>query len=111
MVYAPDKLQSVLGAIPLSEVETLEPDIRVDVSQDTPWTKEARQQTLDNLLEKQQITFDEYVHLLPDNSIVPKNELLKALAQRQIQQQEMAAQQQEMAQQPQEPPEQSAISQ
>ena len=111
VVYAPDKLQSVLGATPLSEVETLEPDIRVDVSQDTPWTKEARQQTLDNLLEKQQITFDEYVHLLPDNSIVPKNELLKALAQRQIQQQEMAAQQQEMAQQPQEPPEQSPIPQ
>ena len=113
VVYAPDKLQSVLGAIPLSEVETLEPDIRVDVSQDTPWTKEARQQTLDNLLEQQQITFDEYVHLLPDNSIVPKNELLKALAQRQIQQQEMAAQQQEMAQQPQEiqPPEQSPIPQ
>ena len=124
-MYAPQRLEELfadinsanaaqgLPPIQLSDLEKLEPDIRVDVSQDTPWTKEARQQTLDNLLQQQQITFEEYVQLLPENSIVPKNELLKVMAKRQLQQQEMAqqAEQQEMAQQqmaqmpPEEPPE------
>lgn len=125
IVYAPQKLEELFAdvnsanaaqgipPIQLSDLEKLEPDIRVDVSQDTPWTKEARQQTLDNLLQQQQITFEEYVQLLPENSIVPKNELLKVMAKRQLQQQEMAqqAEQQEIAQQqmaqmpPEEPPE------
>lgn len=110
VVYAPDKLEKLLEdvnksnaeqnlpPVQLSDIEKLEPDIRVDVSQDTPWTKEARQQTLDNMLENQMLTFDEYVQLLPENSIVPKNELLKVLMQRQLQANEMA-QQQAMAEQ------------
>lgn len=92
MVYRPENF--IDSEVPLQELEKLEPDIRIDVSQDTPWTKEARQQTLDNLLQQQHLTFEEYIKVLPENSIVPKNEILKLLEERKTMQNTMMAQQQ-----------------
>lgn len=70
-------------ALPLTitkeDMERLAPDIRVDVSQDNPWSKNAEQQAADNLLGKNHITFDEYVELVPENGPVPKSKLKKLL--------------------------------
>lgn len=70
-------------AVPLTiakeDMERLSPDIRVDVSQDNPWSKNAEQQAADNLLEKGHVTFEEYVELVPENGPVPKSKLKKLL--------------------------------
>lgn len=73
--------------ITAEELDRMQPDIRIDVSQDNPWTKEAEQTALDNMLEKQHITFEEYVELAPENSVVPKNKLMEVFRKRKIEEQ------------------------
>ena len=68
----------------------MKPDIRIDTSQDSPWTKEAEQNLLDLLLEKQHINFEEYVELSTDHGIVPKNKLKKILEKRRVMAEQMA---------------------
>ena len=107
MVYNPygmdvlvSKTDPVTG-MEISELQTItkenwdqmKPDIRIDTSQDSPWTKEAEQNLLDALLEKQHISFEEYVELSTEHGIVPKNKLKKILEKRRIVQGQMAAQQ------------------
>lgn len=77
-------------------LDQLKPEIRIDTSNDNPWTKEAEQTWLDNALANQHITFDEYVELLPVSGIAPKSKLESLLAKRMAQQQAMMAQQQAM---------------
>jgi len=72
------------------DLKNLEPSVRIDVSQDNNWTKLSEQQTIDQLLDKQQISFEEWVELCPDNSSVPKGKLQKILAARPPQQQNIA---------------------
>lgn len=71
----------------------LKPSVRIDVSQDNNWTKLSEQQTLDNLLNSNQITLAEWADLIPDNSPVPKGRLQKILKQREEQQMQQAQQQ------------------
>ena len=92
LVYRPSESMEGVEEITLEELDELEPEIRVDVSPDTPWSKEARQQTVDNLLEKQHITLEEYAQLVADNSPVPKTELLNIVQARKLQAQAQAAQ-------------------
>lgn len=77
--------------------DAMKPDIRIDTSQDSPWTKEAEQNLLDLLLEKQHITFEEYVELSTEHGIVPKNKLKKILEKRKIMQNQMEKQMREDA--------------
>ena len=63
-------------------MESLIPDVRVDVSQDTAFTKESGLARMDKLLEMGQLTLEEWVQLLPQNSPLPKSELLKLMQQR-----------------------------
>lgn len=65
-----------------AEMELLTPDVRVDVSQDTAFTKESGLARMDKLLEMGQLTIEEWVQLLPQNSPLPKAELLKLMEQR-----------------------------
>lgn len=65
-----------------AEMELLTPDVRVDVSQDTAFTKESGLARMDKLLEMGQLTLEEWVQLLPQNSPLPKAELLKLMEQR-----------------------------
>lgn len=70
---------SVPLTISKEDMEQMAPEIRVDVSQDNPWSKASEQQAADNLLEKQHISFEEYVELVPENGPVPKAKLKKVL--------------------------------
>lgn len=72
-------------------LSALKPSVRIDVSQDNNWTKLSEQQTLDNLLNNNLISLDEWADLVPDNSPVPKGKLQKVLRERQ-QTQQMQAQ-------------------
>lgn len=80
------------------ELDMLMPDVRIDTSQDNPWTKEAEQNWLDGVLDKQHITFEEYINASPEHGIIPKNKMQTIIENRKRMQQLQA--QQQMAQQP-----------
>ena len=79
------------------ELEMLKPTVRIDVSPDNQWTKLAEQQSLDGMLQNQMITLEEFADMIPDNSSVPKQKLLRVIEKRKLAQQQM--QQQAMLQQ------------
>lgn len=109
MVYNPDGMDvlitetdpetgnevQVMKTVTKEDWDQMKPDIRIDTSQDSPWTKEAEQNLLDLLLEKQHITFEEYVDLSTEHGIVPKNKLKKILEKRKMIAEQMAKQQME----------------
>ena len=64
------------------ELKALRPFIRVDATSATPFSKYAREQSLEKLMDKQVIAFEEYVEALDDDSAVPKAQLLNILKQR-----------------------------
>lgn len=86
-----------LERITKEELDLMNPDIRIDTSQDNPWTKEAEQTWLDGVLDKQYINFEEYIEASPDHGIVPKNKMEVILERRKAQQ--LAQMQQQMAMQ------------
>ena len=62
----------VVQQVTKADLDALKPTIRIDTSQDNPWTKEAEQNWLDGVLDKQYITFEEYIKLVPEHGLVPK---------------------------------------
>lgn len=110
MIYNPDGMDvlmtdtdpvtgqeiSYMRKITKEDWDRMKPDIRIDTSQDSPWTKEAEQNLLDLLLDKKHLTFEEYVDAATEHGIVPKNKLKKIIEKRKILQ---AQQEQLMAQQ------------
>ena len=113
MVYNPNGMQVViekedpatgqkmksLETITKEDLDMMKPDIRIDTSNDNPWTKEAEQTWLDNALANQHITFEEYVKLLPVGGIAPKAKLESIMAERQQQMMMQQAQEQAMMEQ------------
>ncbi|WP_425755097.1 hypothetical protein ACPW7J_09495 [Ihubacter sp. rT4E-8] len=91
-------MQDMPNFIPIEQVESIRPSVRVDVSQDSAWSKLAEQQWLDNVFERQQITFEEYVELCNSNA-VPKAKLQAVLKKRQAMQQGQQMMQQQMQEQ------------
>lgn len=83
-------------SIAQEELEKLKPTVRIDVSPDNQWTKLAEQQSLDGMLQNGLIALEEFADMIPDNSSVPKQKLLRVIEKRQAQQQLLAQQQQEM---------------
>jgi hypothetical protein len=81
--------QDIAEVIPAAELAGMEVDIKIDVSPDNPWSKFAQQQQLDNLLQGQYISFEEYVEALDDNGSVPKGKLT-AIVEKRAQMQQMA---------------------
>lgn len=97
--------QPVMARMSMADLEKLKPSVRVDVSEDNRWTRLSEQQALDNLLEQGHITFEEYVELAPENSVLPNGKLKKVLERRKAMQAEQEAMMQEqMAQQPEQSP-------
>ena len=89
------------------DINALQPNIKIDVSSDSPWSKQAEQQEIKELFMQGHITLEEYTELMPDNSYIPKAKLKIILEKRQNQmaQQQMAMQQMSpMAEQPVEQP-------
>lgn len=80
------------------DINALQPNIKIDVSSDSPWSKQAEQQEIKELFMQGHITLEEYTELMPDNSYIPKAKLKIILEKRQNQ---MAMQQMTpMAEQP-----------
>ena len=70
--------------IPVEVLESMKVNVRIDVSQNNPFSKFAQEQALENLLAAQQISFEEYVKSLDDDAAVPKGKLQDILDERQI---------------------------
>lgn len=76
----------VMQRITKDQLDKIKPDIRIDTSQDNPWTKEAEQNWLDGVLDKQHITFEEYIKVSPDHGIIPKNKMQSLFEERKAEQ-------------------------
>ena len=75
----------VLQKVTKEDLDALKPNIRIDTSQDNPWTKEAEQNWLDAVLDKGHISFEEYIKVSPEHGIVPKNKVESILQERKAQ--------------------------
>ena len=60
----------------------IEPNVRVDIAEDTSLSKMASQQELTNLFNNGKLTFAEYVEAYPEHSTIPKDILRKIVAER-----------------------------
>lgn len=67
------------------DINALQPNIKIDVSSDSPWSKQAEQQEIKELFMQGHITLEEYTELMPDNSYIPKAKLKIILEKRQNQ--------------------------
>lgn len=71
------------GRIANEALKRLRPLVRVDVSSVSPYSKYAREQAMERLLERGVISFEEYVAALEDDAAAPKNKLVAILQGRQ----------------------------
>ena len=92
--------EEVLTEITPEELDSIMPSVRIDVSKDNSFTREAEQQVLDKLLEQNRITLEEYTDLCNETSPVPVNGLKQMFAKRDAKAQQMAMQSQMMGEQP-----------
>ncbi len=77
----------VEAVIPAEVLESLKVNVRIDVSQNNPYSKFAQEQALENLLAGKYIEFFEYVDALDDDAAVPKGKLKDILDKRQVEEQ------------------------
>lgn len=97
--YNPQGIEVDLGEqggvqiIPADVLLQLRVNVRVDISQANPFSKLAQEQALERMLESQQLTFEEYIDALDDDSNVPKAKIKDILEKRKQQQQDRMAQQ------------------
>lgn len=81
--------------ITAEELDNIKPRTRIDVTKDTAFVSEARQQENDKLLEMQQISFEEWVDV-SEAGTIPKSAYERVIEKRKINAQQQAAQQEAM---------------
>ena len=84
-VYYPDGIDWDGISITAEEIQSVEPNVRVDIAEDTSLSKMASQQELTNLFNNGKLTFKEYVEAYPEHSSIPKDVLRKIVADREAQ--------------------------
>lgn len=96
-----DGEEDIQENVSAEDLQVLEVNVRIDVSQANPFSKFAQEQSLEKLFEMQAITFDEYVSALDSDSVMPKGKLQDIIDKRGQQQQimQMLQQQSELIQQ------------
>ena len=83
MPQTQEKEIDVPMVITAEELDQIKPITRIDVTKDTAFISEARQQENDKLLEMQQITFEEWVEA-SDAGTVPKNTYQRIIEKRKM---------------------------
>ena len=87
-VYYPDGIDWDGISLTAEEIQSVEPNVRVDIAEDTSLSKMASQQELTNLFNNGKLTFKEYVEAYPEHSSIPKDVLRKIVADRELQMQQ-----------------------
>lgn len=82
-VYYPEGIDWDGISLSAEEIQSVEPNVRVDIAEDTSLSKMAAQQELTNLFNNGKLTFEEYVAAYPEHSSIPKDVLLDIVAKRQ----------------------------
>lgn len=87
----------IVRNVPSEILRQLKATVKVDITPKSPYDKLAVEQSLENLLKNNYITFEEYVNALDDDSVMPKQKLLDILKSQQekqalIQKQKIQAQ-------------------
>ena len=75
--------------ISYEELNQMKPNIKIDITPKSAYDKLVQEQSMENLLMNQYITFDEYVKSLDDDSMINKPKLEKILKDRREQEQQM----------------------
>ena len=84
--YNPDGIKERLedGEIEITgeELESLKPSVFIEVTDRDAYSRYAEEQTIGELFGRGVISFEEYVSLLRDDSIVPKAKLMEIIEKR-----------------------------
>lgn len=84
-VYYPDGIDWDGITLSAAEIQSVQPNVRVDIAEDTSLSKMASQQELTNLFNNGKLTFKEYVEAYPEHSSIPKDILRKIVEDREMQ--------------------------
>ena len=82
-VYFPEGIDMDGVSISAEEIEEVEPNVRVDIAEDTTLSKMATQQELTNLFNNGKISFEEYAEAYPEHASIPKDVLIGIVEKRQ----------------------------
>ena len=74
-VYYPQELTQGPDPLTWEELRRLRVEIRIDAAPNSPYSRFAQEQTLENLFQRGVITFEEYVSALDENAAAPKRKL------------------------------------
>ena len=77
--YANDTTYDTQYILDYEELNKLELDLKIDITPKSAFDKYAMEVSLENLLSAGQITFEEYVNALPEDSTMPKSKLKEIL--------------------------------
>lgn len=93
--YNPDGISADDGVVLPEEIEALDLTVKIDVSSKAPFSKYAREQSLERLFSSGHISFEEYVKALDSDSTAPKSVFERIVKDREnLQAQQMLAEQQ-----------------
>jgi hypothetical protein len=87
-VYYPEGIEWDGIKLSAEEILSVEPNVRVDIAEDTSLSKMAAQQEITNLFMNNKITMAEFAEAYPDHSTLPKDVLKKIVQTRQTLQQQ-----------------------
>ena len=90
VVDTDDNDKQVINQITVEMLQQLQATVRVDITPKSPYDKFAVEQSIENLFMNEKISFEEYVKLLPEDSVMPKQQLQIIIEDRQQAQQEIA---------------------
>lgn len=90
VVDTDDNDEQVINQITVEMLQELQATVRVDITPKSPYDKFAVEQSIENLFMSEKISFEEYVKLLPEDSVMPKQQLQIIVEDRQQAQQEIA---------------------
>lgn len=79
-----------VNQITVEMLEQLQATVRVDITPKSAYDKFAVEQSIENLFMQNKISFEEYVKLLPEDSVMPKQKLEIIIKDRQAAQQQIA---------------------
>ena len=82
-VYYPEGIDMDGVVITANEIAIVEPNVRVDIAEDTTLSKMATQQELTNLFNNGKISFEEYAQAYPEHASIPKDVLMGIVEKRQ----------------------------
>ncbi len=77
--YANDTTYDTQYILDYEELNKLELDLKIDITPKSAFDKYAMEVSLENLLSAGQITFEEYINALPEDSTMPKSKLKEIL--------------------------------